>query len=260
MGKNKKSIYVVVHGHQPGIYYKWFGNGGALEQIDNFSNAIYKGFYSKEEAARWLKELDTQSLPNFVPALFDLVVDESSVSLSKNVNDDLEMGKVVIFTDGSSIGNPGSGGYGVVLRYGKYRKEISGGYRETTNNRMEIMACIVGLQALKRISQAVIYSDSRYVVNSMAKGWAKRWRANGWMRKKKHKAENVDLWVRLLELCDEHNVEFRWVRGHAGNLENERCDQLAQAAAKQEDLPVDEGFETDETNSLLSLFGVSDKE
>ena len=126
--------------------------------------------------------------------------------------------RVVIYTDGACIGNPGPGGYGVVLLYGSHRKELSGGFRLTTNNRMEIMAAIVGLSALKTACSVTLYTDSQYLADTITKGWATRWRANGWRRNKKEKALNPDLWTELLDLCVVHDVEFVWVRGHAGNL------------------------------------------
>jgi ribonuclease HI len=155
---------------------------------------------------------------------------------------------VTIYTDGACRGNPGPGGYGVVLLYGEHRKEISGGYRRTTNNRMELMAVIVGLKALKEQCRVTLYSDSEYVVKAMTEGWARRWRANGWMRNKKEKAVSPDLWEQLLTLSEYHDVEFRWVRGHAGDLENERCDQLAVEATQQSDLLIDEVYESYITN------------
>jgi ribonuclease HI len=151
--------------------------------------------------------------------------------------------KVVIYTDGACSGNPGPGGYGVVMLYNGYRKELSGGFRLTTNNRMEMLAAIEGLRALNDRCAVTLYSDSQYLINAIQRGWAVRWRANGWMRNKKEKAVNPDLWAQLLDLCARHQVEFVWVRGHAGNVENERCDQLAVAAAQQRDLPADEMYE-----------------
>lgn len=151
--------------------------------------------------------------------------------------------QVTIYTDGSCMGNPGPGGYGVVLLHGGHRKELAAGYRATTNNRMEILAVIVGLEGLKEQCQVTLYSDSEYLVNTMTRGWALRWRANSWMRNKKDKAVNVDLWERMLQLCQFHDVEFRWVRGHAGNRENERCDQLATRAARGDQLLIDDGYE-----------------
>ncbi|NLV30581.1 MAG: ribonuclease HI [Acidobacteria bacterium] len=148
-----------------------------------------------------------------------------------------------IFTDGACRRNPGPGGYGVVLLYESRRRELSGGFRLTTNNRMEILAAIAGLEALKEPCRVRLYSDSQYLVNAIEKGWAARWRAAGWKRNSREKAVNPDLWERLLELCRVHRVEFLWVRGHAGHPENERCDRLATAAADAPDLGVDEGYE-----------------
>lgn len=150
---------------------------------------------------------------------------------------------VVIYTDGACSGNPGPGGYGVVLLYNGHRKELSGGFRRTTNNRMELLGAIEGLRALKDNCSVKLHTDSQYVVNAIEKGWAAKWRANGWMRNKKEKAVNPDLWEQLLALCQQHKVEFVWVRGHSGNRENERCDQLAVAAAQQPNLPADEVYE-----------------
>ena len=152
---------------------------------------------------------------------------------------------VTIYTDGACIGNPGPGGYGAVLLSGEHRKELSGGFANTTNNRMEILAAIVGLESLKKPSEVTLYSDSRYLVDAIQKGWALKWQANGWMRNKKDRAVNPDLWERLLALTKQHDVEFRWVRGHAGNKENERCDKLAVAAAKGNSLPPDSGYKSD---------------
>jgi len=135
--------------------------------------------------------------------------------------------KVEIFTDGACSGNPGPGGYGVILRYKGVEKEISGGEAETTNNRMELMAVIKGLEALKEKCEVDLYSDSKYFIDAIEKEWAVRWRANGWMRNKKEKALNPDLWEKILELLDKHSVNLIWVKGHAGHPENERCDQMA---------------------------------
>ena len=152
---------------------------------------------------------------------------------------------VTIYTDGACIGNPGPGGYGAVLIYDGHRRELSGGYRKTTNNRMEIMAAIVGLEALKAKCRVTLYSDSDYLVKAVSKGWAQRWRANGWRRNRREKALNPDLWQRLLQLCECHEVQFRWVKGHAGTPENTRCDELAMEAAHQPDLPPDKGYVSD---------------
>lgn len=150
---------------------------------------------------------------------------------------------VVIYTDGACSGNPGPGGYGVVLLFNEHRKELSGGFRRTTNNRMELLGAIEGLRALKDRCSVKLHTDSQYVVNAIEKGWAAKWKANGWMRNKKDKAINPDLWEQLLTLCQQHKVEFIWVRGHNGDRENERCDVLAVAAAQQRNLPADEIYE-----------------
>jgi ribonuclease HI len=154
-----------------------------------------------------------------------------------------DMKQVTLYTDGGCLGNPGPGGYGVVLLYNSNRKEISGGFRYTTNNRMEIYAAIAGLSALKEPCIVTLFSDSQYLVNAIEKGWARRWKANGWKRNSKEKAINPDLWEKLLALCDMHQVEFRWLRGHAGASENERCDELAKEASSSANLPVDEVYE-----------------
>lgn len=153
------------------------------------------------------------------------------------------MKSVSIYTDGACIGNPGPGGYGIILVYGKHRKKLSGGYRLTTNNRMELIAAIRGLAALKEPCQVQLFSDSQYLVESMEKGWVKRWKANNWYRNKKEKAENQDLWEEILNLCNQHTVQFVWVRGHNGHTENEQCDTLAATAAHLSELPKDDGYE-----------------
>ena len=151
--------------------------------------------------------------------------------------------KIDIYTDGACSGNPGSGGYGVVLLYNGARKELSAGYRKTTNNTMEVLAVIKGLEALKEKCSVNLYSDSKYVVDAVNKGWAKKWRANGWRKSDKSKALNVDLWERLLTLLEYHDVTFIWVKGHADNAENERCDFLARTAIESGNLAEDKNYE-----------------
>jgi ribonuclease HI len=155
-----------------------------------------------------------------------------------------EMKTIIIYTDGACSGNPGPGGYGAVMLYGEARKELSGGFLKTTNNRMELLAVIKGLEALKEPCEVKLYSDSKYVVDAIEKGWAVKWRSQGWMRNKKEKASNEDLWERLLELLKIHRVSFIWVKGHADNLENERCDQLAREAIQKNTLENDEKYQT----------------
>ena len=134
---------------------------------------------------------------------------------------------VEIFTDGACSGNPGPGGWGVVLRYGNKEKELSGGEMETTNNRMELTAAIMGLSALKEKCKVRLVTDSKYVADGITKGWAASWKKNGWRKADKKPALNPDLWEKLLELIETHDVTIDWVKGHAGHPENERCDRLA---------------------------------
>ena len=135
--------------------------------------------------------------------------------------------QVYIFSDGACSGNPGPGGYGVILRCEGKEKELSGGEHQTTNNRMELMGVITGLEALKYPCKVTIQTDSKYVVDGIEKGWAKSWKKNGWIKSDKKPALNSDLWDRLLKLLDIHEVKFTWIKGHAGHPENERCDRLA---------------------------------
>ncbi len=163
--------------------------------------------------------------------------------------------QVTIYTDGACLGNPGPGGYGVVLLYAGYRKELSGGFLRTTNNRMELLAAIEGLAALKEDCTVTLVSDSEYVVKAMSQGWARQWRKSGWKRGRNERVVNPDLWARLLGLCQKHQVEFLWVKGHNGEPENERCDTLANFAASRADLQVDAGYEaTRHSHAPSSLF------
>jgi len=149
---------------------------------------------------------------------------------------------VRLYSDGACLGNPGPGGYGAILKHGEAVKELSAGYRLTTNNRMELMGVIAGLEALKEACNVHAFSDSEYVVNGLKLGWAKKWRANGWLKSDRKPAINSDLWARLLDICEKHDVRIEWVRGHAGHPENERCDFLAVQAAKSDNLPPDPGY------------------
>ncbi len=154
---------------------------------------------------------------------------------------------IEIYTDGASSGNPGPGGYGVILRSGSHYKELSEGFRKTTNNRMELLAVIKGLEALNKPNQSVtIFSDSKYVIDAIEKKWVYGWLQKGFKDKK-----NKDLWLRYLDISKLHNVKFNWVRGHNGHPENERCDELAVAAAKQKDLLIDSVFEMEAAKTNL---------
>jgi ribonuclease HI len=163
------------------------------------------------------------------------------------------MKEITIYTDGGCLSNPGPGGYGVVLLYGKHRKELSGGYRLTTNNRMELMAAIEALKALKEPCAVKLYSDSRYVVDGISLGWAEKWRSNNWWRTKSEQALNPDLWEQLLLQSEKHQVEFIWVKGHVGNKENERCDALSYQAAEQDNLPQDAGYDPDAKSGKVKI-------
>jgi ribonuclease HI len=145
---------------------------------------------------------------------------------------------ITIYTDGAAKGNPGPGGYGVVLKFQGHRKELSQGYKLTTNNRMELLAVITGLEAIKKDGwDVLIYSDSKYVVDAVEKGWIWQWEKKGFKKKK-----NIDLWKRFIPLFRKHKVKFKWLKGHAGNPENERCDYLAVKSAEQPDLLDDLGY------------------
>lgn len=163
-------------------------------------------------------------------------------------NIDLQLKHVVLYTDGACIGNPGPGGYGVILKFGGQRKELSAGYRLTTSNRMEMRAAIAGLQALKTRCKVTIYSDSEILVMGITCGSARKARANGWRRGKAKKA-NSDLWDVFLKLCDRHVVEMVWIKAHAGHPENERADELASTAARQDNLLSDEAYESGNTEA-----------
>ena len=154
---------------------------------------------------------------------------------------------IELFTDGAASGNPGPGGYGIVLKFKQHRKEISGGFRKTTNNRMELLAVIIGLESVSNKDIRVkLYSDSKYVVDAVNLKWLQSWKNNGF----KNKA-NVDLWLRFLKIYKPSMHEFIWVKGHDSNIENNRCDQLAVAASKKPDLPLDEGYELSKNSGLL---------
>jgi ribonuclease HI len=156
-------------------------------------------------------------------------------------------GEITIYTDGAASGNPGKGGYGVVLISGKHRLEKSEGFRLTTNNRMELLAVIIGLEALKIPgSRVVIYTDSRYVADSVEKGWVFQWESKAFKKKK-----NPDLWIRFLKIYREHEVRFVWIKGHASNSENELCDRLAVEASRNVNLQEDSGYRPEDNDDQL---------
>ena len=153
------------------------------------------------------------------------------------------MKTVEVFTDGACSGNPGRGGYGAILKYNGHIRELSEGFKRTTNNRMELLAAISALEALKEPCKVHLTSDSKYLVDSVNLGWIEKWRKNGWKRTKTEKAKNIDLLIRLVAQLERHDVTFSWVKGHHGHTENERCDLLATTAAKSENLAEDNGYE-----------------
>lgn len=155
------------------------------------------------------------------------------------------MNAVIIYTDGSCLGNPGSGGWGAILRCGAQERELSGGFAHTTNNRMEIMAAIVSLETLKADCDVTLFTDSQYLRNAVEKKWLAGWMRNGWKTAAKKPVKNQDLWQRLHVQLSRHTVRFNWVRGHDGHTENERCDELARAQSARRDLPPDTGYRND---------------
>lgn len=227
-----KKVYAIAAGRCPGIYENW---PEAQAQVSGFPGARFKGFATRAEAEAWLAApvggtgpAGSRSRPQ--PRL---AAEEVAP----------RPGEVTIYTDGGARYNPGPGGYGIVELCDGQRLERSGGFRLTTNNRMELMACIVALRELSRRNRPIIlYSDSSYVVNGISKGWARSWRKNGWIKGDRQPALNPDLWAELLDLVEELDVCFRWVRGHDGNPFNERCDELAVAATLQEGMPEDTGY------------------
>jgi len=153
------------------------------------------------------------------------------------------MNSVIIYTDGACTGNTGPGGYGAVIVNNRQRQELSGGFRLTTNNRMELTAAIEALKSLKSSSSVKLYSDSKYLVDAMTLGWVEQWKSNRWRNSSKQKVLNSDLWKEMLYQCNRHQLTFTWVQGHAGNRENERCDALSTTAARRKNLPPDKGYE-----------------
>jgi ribonuclease HI len=236
-----KKIYAVVKGVQPGLYDDW---AKAAPNVQGFAGAVFKGFASLDEATDWFEERVGQP-----PQVFFVAAKPAANPINKtNLHAEaLTEGKVVVYTDGGADPNPGPGGYGVVMLFGAppktARKELSAGFVRTTNNRMEIRACMAALSELKRPSDVVIFTDSQYLANAIEKNWAMTWREKGWRLSNGEPAVNADLWAQLLELLERHTVAFVWVKGHAGTRENERCDALATRAMRGRMLLADEGFE-----------------
>ena len=222
-----KKFYAVKRGRKPGIYFNW---ADAKAEVESYQGAVYKGFTTLKDAEEWLNSSASSKRAS---------AKNSPSSTAPQASDDA----VIIYTDGGALGNPGPGGYGAVIVYGNEKKEISGGFKKTTNNRMELTAVIAALKILEiRDRPVTIYSDSSYVVNGINKGWARNWRKNNWIKSDKNPAINPDLWSELLDLVEQLNITFVWVKGHAGNPLNERCDELAKASAAKSGLPIDKGY------------------
>lgn len=231
MAKGKK-YYSVAVGRKPGIYESW---SEAEAQVKGFGGAKFKGFPTRKEARDWLEN-----------PVYKTRVNNRRKRKAATVHvDDIENGTIHIYTDGGAINNPGPGGYGVVILDGESQREMSGGFKLTTNNRMELTACIVGLEHLGQEHRPItLFSDSSYVVNAINKGWVNKWRQNNWKKADGNRAVNQDLWVRLLNCIEDLDITFKWVKGHSGHPLNELCDQLAVAAAKGSNLLVDKGYLT----------------
>ncbi len=229
MDMAKKKVYAVKQGSRPGIYYSW---PETEAQVKGFAGARYKGFATEAEARSWLEDEDGNTAARPAPSRG-----------AKKPMVQPAAGEIIVYTDGGALGNPGPGGFGVVIMSTEGVREYSGGFLQTTNNRMELTACIVALRQLFDCRDRItLYSDSSYVVNGITKGWARGWRRRGWRKSNGDPAVNQDLWQELLELTEKLDVRFRWVRGHAGNPQNERCDKLVQQAARGNDLQPDRGY------------------
>lgn len=225
MSNSNFKYYAVRKGRQPGIYRSW---DECSAQVNGYAGAVYKGFKSLAQANAFMKVVtpEVKAPPSPPPQAVG------------------HPAEVRIYTDGAALHNPGPGGYGIVMLSGGHRKEFKGGFRLTTNNRMEMTAAIVALRMLTQHVSATLYTDSRYLVNGMTKGWVESWRKRGWVKWDKTPAANADLWEELLAECAKHRVNFEWVRGHQGVEENERCDELSKEMAMQDNLPPDTGYES----------------
>ncbi len=223
----KKKYYAVRKGKQTGIFDQWFGPNGAQAQVTGYPGAAFKSFPTRAEAEQFLH-------PTAKEDTAEAAIDNEHTT---------------VFTDGGAVGNPGPGGYGVVILFpdGK-SSELCGGFKWTTNNRMELMGCLTALEALTGEASIVLHSDSRYLVDAVNKGWVYAWQKRGWKKANGEPALNIDLWKRLLKLLDERNVVLKWVKGHAGNVWNERCDQLVHEAIRKGNLQVDAGYDNGAAN------------
>ena len=231
----KKKFYSVAVGRSTGVFTDW---ASAETQVKGFAGAKYKSFATETEAREWLAD------PVYRKATGAGKPTKTKTGKAASPVVDIPEDAVVVHTDGGAIGNPGPGGYGVVIIQEGKRVELSGGYKLTTNNRMEMTAAIVALERLQGCQQPIIlFSDSSYLVNGISKGWVRNWSKRGWRKSDGGPVMNVDLWKKILQFIENLNVEFHWLKGHAGHEENERCDQLAVAAARGAKLVHDVGYE-----------------
>jgi len=215
--------YAVRKGRQIGVFTAWDGPGGARDQVKEFKGAVYKGFASQAEAEAFVRNKPEES---------------------RRARPQANLDAISVYTDGGAIGNPGPGAYGtVILKPGEPPCELSRGFRLTTNNRMELMGCIAALEFLRDDSALCIYSDSKYLVDAVNKRWARTWRQRGWRKSDGQPALNVDLWERLLALLDRRDITLVWIKGHAGYVWNERCDQLVHETLAQGIFDVDCAYE-----------------
>lgn len=232
----KKKFYAVAVGVTTGIYGNW---PEAEAQVKGFGGAKYKGFVTREEAVDWINGVVSGNTPASSGKKASKKKPRKVITVEPT-----DPNVIRVYTDGGSINNPGPGGWGAVIIFDGSEVEFSGGFLLTTNNRMELMACIMALENLEiRDKKVMLYSDSSYVVNGIEKGWAKSWRRNNWLKSDKQPAKNSDLWQRLLDVGEELDVTFNWVKGHAGNVYNERCDVLAVQEARNGSDTVDVGYE-----------------
>ncbi len=226
----KKKFYAVSAGRECGIFTDWMTTE---KQVKGFPGARFKSFADKTDAVKWLED-----------PVYSKKRSSSRKTKQYDVAPKKNFGGIVIYTDGGSINNPGPGGYGIVIVEPGGQREFCGGFRLTTNNRMEMMAAIVALRQFEsRVEPIQLFSDSSYLVNGIKKGWVKKWQLNGWKKSDGKDVLNIDLWQELIRLTANGNVRFQWVKGHAGNTLNERCDTLAVQSARKTDLPVDSGYE-----------------
>jgi Ribonuclease HI len=226
--------YAVAQGRKTGIFTTW---PETQQQVSGFANAVYKSFKTRQEAEAFLET------PSFSPGVNKKKPCKSGSDTPQKPDPNVEdypKGTIVVYTDGGAIGNPGPGGYGVVIQD---KTELFGGYNLTTNNRMELKAVMVAMEALKKEKgPIVLHSDSKYVINGLTKGWAQNWKKRNWFKSDGKPAKNADMWTLLLDLQAKLDITFKWVKGHAGNPLNERCDELANKTARNKEMPDDMGY------------------